>query len=125
MKFGGRLALLLVGGGGESGVECWAVSLEEDEGTCWNARVTSCKDILEGTGTVGLLDGGGVSPSSDFTSCSVNGKPVKSSAMPSSELTTWPLLFPEGCDHTALRCSGSGARAGESLKLLGDLGQLV
>lgn len=37
----------------------------EEAGTCWNARVTSCRDILDGA--LGS-EGGGVSPSSDFTS---------------------------------------------------------
>ena len=37
----------------------------DDGGTCWNARVTSCKDILDGGPDP---DGGGVPPSSDFIS---------------------------------------------------------
>lgn len=65
-------------------------------------------------GPLGRL-GGGVSPSSDLTSWIVKGSAVRSSAMPSRELTgRSPALF-GGCDQTALRCSGSGARAGESL----------
>ena len=93
--------------------------VDDDDGTCWNARVTSCRDIRDGAAAV---VGGGVSPSSDFTSCRVNGSPVRSSAMPSSELTACTLALSEACDHTALRCSGSGARAGESLtgKPIGD-----
>ena len=58
--------------------------LDDGEGTCWNARVTSYEDILVHGPE---LDGGGVSPSSDLTSCSVKGTPVRSSAMPLSELT--------------------------------------
>lgn len=61
------------------------------------------------------MDGGGVSPSSDLTSCNVNGRAVKSSAIPSSELTACNPALSEVCDHTALRCSGSGPRAGDSL----------
>ena len=57
------------------------------------------------------IEGDGVSPSSDLTSCKVNGSAVKSSAIPSSEFTAGkPGLF-EVCDHTALRCSGSGPLA--------------
>lgn len=58
--------------------------------------------------------GGGVSPSSDFTSWIVNGSAVRSSAIPSSELIPCsPALF-EVWDHTALKCSGSGPLAGDS-----------
>jgi len=35
--------------------------------------------------------------------------------MPSRELTECTRALSEACDQTALRCSGSGARAGESL----------
>ena len=97
---------------GESGVDRWGAVFGVDDGTCWNARVTSCRDIRDGAAE---LVGGGVSPSSDFTSCSVNGSPVRSSAMPSRELTGCTGSLSEACDQTALRCSGSGARAGESL----------
>ena len=62
--------------------------LGDEEGTCWKARVTSCSDIREGTVDV---DGGGVSPSSDLTSCNVNGIAVKSSAIPSREFTAGSL----------------------------------
>ena len=84
----------------------------DDEGTCWNARVTSCIDILDGGPEP---DGGGVSPSSDFTSCNVNGTAVKSSAMPSREFTAGKAPWADVCDHTAFKCSGSGALAGDSL----------
>jgi len=52
----------------------------------------------------------------------VNGKEVRSSAIPSSEFTTGAGSLSAACDQTALRCSGSGALAGESLveKLSGD-----
>jgi hypothetical protein len=96
--------------------------VEFDEGgTCWNARVTSWSDILDGTFAAEV--GGGVSPSSDLTSCSVNGRAVRSSAMPSREFTACTKALSEGCDHTAFRCSGSGALAGDSFaeeKLKGD-----
>lgn len=85
---------------------------EDDEaGTCWKARVTSCSDIRDGP-----LDviAGGVSPSSDLTSCRVNGTEVRSSAIPSREFTTGSSAFVEVCDQRSLRCSGSGGRAGES-----------
>jgi hypothetical protein len=108
---GGRTTGPLVDDGGERGTDRCVAELEDDGGTCWNARVTSCSDIREGA--VEPV-GGGVSPSSDFTSCSVNGNAVKSSAMPSKELTACTLALSEACDQTALRCSGSGARAGES-----------
>ena len=77
-------------------------------GTCWNARVTSESDIREGA------VGGGVSPSSDFTSWRLNGTFVRSSAMPSNELTEGNGSFVPDLDHTILRCSGSGAREGDS-----------
>lgn len=77
-------------------------------GTCWNARVTSESDIRDGA------VGGGVSPSSDFTSWRLNGTFVRSSAMPSSELTEGDGSFTSDFDHTILRCSGSGAREGDS-----------
>ena len=77
-------------------------------GTCWNARVTSERDIREGP------VGGGVSPSSDLTSWRLNGTFVRSSAMPSSELTEGNGSFDPDFDHTILRCSGSGAREGDS-----------
>lgn len=63
---------------------------EDEDGTCWKARVTSYEDIRDGADEP---DGGGVSPSSDFTSCNVNGIAVKSSAIPSSELTAWTRPF--------------------------------
>ena len=65
-------------------------------------------------GAVGR-DGGGVSPSSDLTSCRVNGRAVRSSAIPSKEFTGCNPALLEVWDQTALRCSGSGALAGESL----------
>ena len=77
-------------------------------GTCWNARVTSESDIREGA------VGGGVSPSSDLTSWRLNGTFVRSSTMPSNELTEGNGSFPPDFDHTILRCSGSGAREGDS-----------
>ena len=77
-------------------------------GTCWNARVTSDSDIREGA------IGGGVSPSSDLTSWRLNGTFVRSSAMPSNELTEGSGSFAPDFDHNILRCSGSGAREGDS-----------
>ena len=44
----------------------------------------------------------------------VNGKAVKSSAIPSKEFTAGAGSLPAACDQTALRCSGSGALAGDS-----------
>lgn len=79
------------------------------DGTCWKARVTSESDIREGA------VGGGVSPSSDFTSCRVNGTVVKSSAIPSRELTDGISSLFSDFDHTIFRCSGSGARTVVSL----------
>jgi hypothetical protein len=58
-------------------------------GTCWNARVTSCKDIRKGIDTIG----GGVTPPSDLTSCNVNGTDGKSSVMPSREFTPGTSAF--------------------------------
>lgn len=91
------------------------MTLEEDEdegvGTCWKARVTSCSDIRDGPWDV---VGGGVSPSSDLTSCRVNGTEVRSSAIPWREFTAGNSAFVEVCDQRSLRCSGSGGRAGES-----------
>ena len=86
-------------------------------GTCWNARVTSCSDI-RGCGAAGALAivGGGVSPSSDLTSCSVKlTTGMSMSAIPLSELTAGTSDFSGGCCHKSLRCSGSGARTGDSL----------
>jgi hypothetical protein len=77
-----------------------------EDGTCWNARVTSWMDIREGA-----PDPGGVPPSSDLTSCSVKGIPVRSSLMLFRELDAGMSLFAETCDHTALRYSGSGCVA--------------
>ena len=71
--------------------------------------MTSKADILDGVGEG--LTGGGVPPSSDLTSCIVNGTAARSSEIPSSELTLGFRSDVDGCDHTALRCSGSGARA--------------
>lgn len=51
-------------GVGDKGGGRWEDKLEE-VGTCWNARVTSWRDIFEATAA---LVGGGVSPSSDLTS---------------------------------------------------------
>lgn len=89
--------------------------MDEDEddgvGTCWNARVTSCNDIRDGPWDV---VGGGVSPSSDLTSCSVNGTEVRSSAIPWREFTAGSSAFEDVCDQRSLRCSGSGGLAGES-----------
>lgn len=102
------------------------VAVFDDVGTCWNARVTSWSDILDGTFAADV--GGGVSPSSDLTSCNVNGRAVRSSAMPSREFTACTRALSEGCDQTAFRCSGSGALAGDSLadeKLKGDFVQGV
>lgn len=102
------------------------VAVFDDVGTCWNARVTSWSDILDGTFAADV--GGGVSPSSDLTSCNVNGRAVRSSAMPSREFTACTKALSEGCDQTAFRCSGSGALAGDSLadeKLKGDFVQGV
>jgi hypothetical protein len=113
-----------VADGGERVLLLWPLELDDDDGTCWKARVTSCNDIRDAAIEV---DGGGVcpraSPSSDLTSCKVNGKAVRSSAMPSSEFTAGSLALSEAWDQTALRCSGSGARAGDSLigKLNGAL----
>lgn len=57
-------------------------------------------------------------PSSDFTSWRVNGKEVKSSAMPSRELTgrNSALSDGPGCDHRAFRCSGTGSLDVDSRK---------
>lgn len=77
-------------------------------GTCWNARVTSESDIREGA------VGGGVSPPSDLTSWRLNGTFVRSSAMPFSEFTDGNGSSPPDFDQTILRCSGSGAREGDS-----------
>lgn len=102
------------------------VAAFDEVGTCWNARVTSWSDILDGTFAAEV--GGGVSPSSDLTSCNVNGRAVRSSAMPSREFTACTRALSEGCDQTAFRCSGSGALAGDSLadeKLKGDFVQGV
>lgn len=85
---------------------------EEDDGTCWKARVTSYADILAHGPEP---EGGGVSPPSDLTSCSEKGTPVRSSAMPLSELMGCMCALSGVCDHTAFKCSGSGARAGDSL----------
>jgi hypothetical protein len=70
--------------------------------------VTSESDIREGT------VGGGVSPSSDFTSWRLNGTFVRSSAIPFNELTEGNGSFVPDFDHTILRCSGSGAREDNS-----------
>jgi len=86
-------------------------------GTCWNARVTSCKDIREGPEPLATV-GGGVSPSSDLTSCNMNGTDGKSSAMPSSEFTTGTSAFSDVCDHNNFSCSGSGCRTGDSFTKL-------
>lgn len=102
------------------------VAAFDEVGTCWNARVTSWSDILDGTFAAEV--GGGVSPSSDLTSCNVNGRAVRSSAMPSREFIACTRALSEGCDQTAFKCSGSGALAGDSLadeKLKGDFVQGV
>lgn len=83
----------------------------DEEGTCWKARVTSWRDMRE---DAIVVVGGGVPPSSDLTSCKVNGMAVKSSAIPSREFTACNPALLEVCDHTAFRCSGSGPRNGES-----------
>lgn len=75
--------------------------------------MTSWRDIRDGAEGI---EGGGVSPSSDLTSCKVKGKAVKSSAIPSSEFTVCNPALLEVCDHTAFKCSGSGPRAGLSLR---------
>lgn len=54
-------------------------------------------------------------PSSDFTSCKLKGTTARSSDIPSSELTPG-FKSADGCDHTALRCSGSGALVVNSLE---------
>ena len=77
-------------------------------GTCWNARVTSESDIREGA------VGGGVSPSSDLTSWRLNGTFVRSSAIFFNEFTDGSAGSSPDFDHTILRCSGSGAREGDS-----------
>ncbi len=72
--------LKVLAGGATAGGRC--DELDEGVGTCWKARVTSYAVILvQGPGP----DGGGVVPSSDFTSCSE--KEGMSSAMPLRELT--------------------------------------
>ena len=76
--------------------------------------MTSCSDIREGPGPFELV-GGGVSPSSDLTSCNMNGTDGKSSAIPSREFTPGTSAFSDVCDHNNLSCSGSGCRIGESL----------
>lgn len=73
--------------------------------------MTSESDIREGA------VGGGVSPSSDLTSWRLNDTFVRSSAMPSNELTEGNGSFAPDFDHTILRCSGSGAREGDSFTL--------
>ena len=70
--------------------------------------MTSESDIREGA------VGGGVSPSSDLTSWRLNGTFVRSSAIPSNELTEGSGSFAPDFDHKILRCSGSGAREGDS-----------
>ena len=60
------------------------------------------------------LEGGGVAPSSDLTSCIEKGTPERSSAIPFREFTGWICALSEGCDQSALRCSGSGALEGIS-----------
>ena len=92
------------------------VMLDEGVGTCWNARVTSEEDILvQGP----ELEGGGVAPSSDLTSCKENGTPVRSSAISFNELTGCICALSGVCDQTAFRCSGSGARAGDHCNNVG------
>ena len=86
-------------------------------GTCWNARVTSCKDIREGPEPFDTV-GGGVSPSSDLTSGNMNGTDGKSSVIPSSEFTPGTSAFSDVCDHNNLSCSGSGCRTGDSFTKL-------
>ena len=91
-----------------------AVDEDDDAGTCWKARVTSYADILDhGPGAAG----GGVAPSSDLTSCIEKGTVVRSSAIPFNEFTGWFCALSNGDDHTAFRCSGSGALEGDSLSL--------
>jgi hypothetical protein len=99
---GREIAELVLGGdkGGRMG--------GDDDGTCWNALVTSCKDMREGA------VGGGVSPSSDLTSWIVNGTDERSSAIPSRELTAGTPGLSDVCDHTAFKSSGSGTLEGES-----------
>lgn len=89
-------------------------------GTCWNVRLTSEADMRKGA------VGGGVSPSSDLTSWRLNGTFVRSSAMAFSEFTEGDGSSPPDFDHTILRCSGSGAREGDSfaLNVRGDLVQV-
>lgn len=55
----------------------------------------------------------------------VKGRAVRSSAIPSNEFTAGIDSLSAACDHTAFRCSGSGALAGESLgaKFSGDFVQ--
>ena len=80
-------------------------------GTVWKARVTSDAVIRDG-GATGPGSGGG-EPPSDFTSCRVKGTAVRSSAMIFKLFTAGRGSLLVGCDHTALRCSGSGTRAGD------------
>ena len=72
---------------------------------------------------VGKVEGG-VSPSSDLTSWIEKFTDAKSSTIPSKELTEFRAAL-LGCDHTALRCSGSGARTFPVSLLKEDLPQDV
>lgn len=118
---GGRATGALVVGGEicTFSREGWLL-LAADVGTCWKALVTSWIDILEGAEG---KEGEGVVPSLDFTSGSTKGSGVRSSAIPFNEFTGLASVLLDGWDHTALRCSGSGARDGDSFigKLREDL----
>lgn len=85
------------------------VVVEELTGTCWKARVTSCRDIREGP-EVGGWD---VNPSSTFISGGVKG--TGSSMIPSNEFIVRRPTLSGFCDQTAFKCSGSGRRTGDSL----------
>lgn len=107
----GRATGALVVGGEICALLDW-LDAGDDVGTCWKALVTSWMDIRDGAEG---KEGEGVVPSPDFTSGNTKGKGVRSSAMPSNELTVFMSLLLGGWDQTAFKCSGSGARDGESL----------
>lgn len=71
---------------GKGALRCFAEPIRpaEDCGTCWNALVTSLNDSF--VGGFELDRGGGVSPSSDFTSVMVVRGIAKSSSIVFSEL---------------------------------------
>ena len=106
----------MVEGGETTGRLCVVVledvDVDDETGTCWNALVTSWRDIRDGAEG----SGGGVAPSSDLTSCNEKGIDDKSSAIPSKEFVALipDLVLP--CDHKALSFSGSGLREGDPLE---------